>query len=137
MACEAADVITGIASIAGSISVGDPCTPSRPVSVLLIHGTDDADISYTSGSHIGGAEYLGAEALLQDWVTRDECPGPPSSAEPVDFDLQIPGAETTRTSWTGCAAGTRVDFWKMQDSQHIPPFSPAAKDAILARLLGF
>lgn len=137
MACDASDVVTGLASIAGSMTVDATCTPAHPVSVLLLHGTADADIGFEGGS-IMGFDYLSAEDLLDRWVANDGCAElSVTDPTPVDYDLQVAGAETTLTSWTGCAGGARVDPWKMQGSGHIPPFTPAAKDAMLDRLLGF
>jgi polyhydroxybutyrate depolymerase len=136
LACDAAGEITGIATIAGSMSVGAACTPSRPVSVLTIHGTGDDTILFDGGGY-NGVPYLGARELVQAWVTRDGC-GPPPLVEPklFDYDLQAAGAETTTTTWPGCEGGARVAFWEMQGSSHIPPFTNEAKDAILQSLLG-
>jgi polyhydroxybutyrate depolymerase len=137
MACDAADVVTAIGAIAGSMGVGFECTPSRPVSVLDVHGTADADILFAGGDFQAGAPYLSADDVVQAWVGLDACPGGPEAlGSPVDYDVQNAGAETTRTAWTGCADGSRVDFWRMEGSPHIPPFTPAFKDAVLLRLLG-
>jgi len=136
MACEAADTITAVATIAGSMSVDVPCTPARPVSVLTVHGTDDDTIGFEGGT-IMDAPYLGAEDLAQGWVERSACTsGPEIDAEPFDYDAVAPGAETTRTTWTDCANDTRVAFWTMQGSPHIPPFTKGAKDALVRHLLG-
>jgi polyhydroxybutyrate depolymerase len=137
MACDAADLVTAVGAIAGSMSEGVTCTPARPVSVLDVHGTADADIRFEGSTHLGGAPYLSADAVVQAWVALDQCPGAPEvEPAPVDYDVQNAGPETTRTAWTGCAGGSRVDFWKMTGSPHIPPFNPAFKDAVLLRLLG-
>ena len=47
MACESADLIAGIASLAGMTFL-DPsrCAPSQPVNILHIHGTADDSIIY-------------------------------------------------------------------------------------------
>lgn len=44
LACEAADVFTAVAPDAGQIAVSS-CKPSRPVSVLDIHGTADSAVT--------------------------------------------------------------------------------------------
>lgn len=135
MVCDAADQITAIATIAGSMTAGIECTPSRPVSVLAIHGTKDEDIGFDGGT-IMGADYLGAEALVESWVERNACsPEAKTDAAPIDYDVVAEGAETTIKTWSGCTDGTRVAFWRMQDSPHIPPFTKRFKDALLDFLL--
>jgi polyhydroxybutyrate depolymerase len=51
LACELSDMIAGVASVAGPMSepLSVKCRPSRPVSVLLIHGTEDEVLSYFGG----------------------------------------------------------------------------------------
>ena len=58
MACERADVIDQIAGLAGHAS-SLPCNPTRPVSVLHIHGTGDATVPYETGV-FGGVQSPGA-----------------------------------------------------------------------------
>jgi polyhydroxybutyrate depolymerase len=136
MACEVSDLVTGIAPIAGSMSLAPAeCTPSRPVSVLVIHGTKDTDIRYEGGS-IGGFPYVGAEALTEFWRGVDGCTPTQVFSEAVDYDVGVEGAETTGTSWPECADGTRVAHWKMTDSGHAPGFTDAFRDALVAWLLG-
>jgi polyhydroxybutyrate depolymerase len=136
LACEAADLITGIASIGGSMAEGATCTPSRPVPVLLVHGTADALVRFDGGAYGGGAPYQGIGALGRGWAERDGC-GVESVVAPRRFDLdaRVPGDETERTAWPGCATGARVELWALQGSPHIPAFSDAFADALLDWLL--
>jgi polyhydroxybutyrate depolymerase len=136
MACDASDLIVGIASMAGSISTkaGDAeCTPAKPVSVLVIHGTVDDSIAY--GGETGNRPYLGAEALLQWWKNTDECTQGPTTGASLDVVDDLAGAETTTTGFSGCSAGARVDLWTMQGGGHIPVLTEAFKDAVLDHLL--
>src|SRR5262245_14107611 len=43
LACEAADLVAGVAAVAGSMpaALADECRPSAPVSVMVMNGTDD------------------------------------------------------------------------------------------------
>ena len=60
MACEHADTIAGIASLAGATFADTAdCTPSEPVSVLQVHGTSDETIKYDGGS-IASVDYPSA-----------------------------------------------------------------------------
>ena len=49
MACHNADVVAAIVAYNGSMTVGEPCHPSEPVSVVQIHGTADEIIRYGGG----------------------------------------------------------------------------------------
>lgn len=65
MACELSDRIAGVASIAGSMS-SSGCQPSRPVSILEMHGTVDLNVPYARGL-----------AAVQQWTTLNGCVGDP------------------------------------------------------------
>ena len=53
LACRMADRIAAVAPI-GSPGAGSDCAPSRPVPVLLIHGTEDTCAPYGGGETCGG-----------------------------------------------------------------------------------
>ena len=80
LACQLSDQIAAIAVQAGDLFV-DTCTPSRPVAVLEIHGTDDRNIPINGG--------VGSDSLTQDdfpppvdglrtFAARDHCPATPT-----------------------------------------------------------
>jgi polyhydroxybutyrate depolymerase len=117
LACDAADRITAIASLAGSTFI-DParCQPSQPVAMLQIHGTADATIPYA-----GTAGYPGAAETAARWAAADGCAGGPEAGAPADFDLFVDGPETTPATWSGCSGGVAVALWTMDGSGHIPP----------------
>jgi polyhydroxybutyrate depolymerase len=122
MACERADLIAGIVTLAG-VNWNDPtkCNPSGPVAVLEIHGTADTEVLYNGGTGDGGAPYPSALASIQGWAMRDGCgPTPDTSAPPLDLDSTLPGAETTVQRWTGCKPGGAAELWTIQGGTHIP-----------------
>lgn len=136
MACEHADQISAIASLAGvEWSDASRCTPSAPVSILQIHGTADTSIRYAGGSVPGGAQYPGAEETVARWVARESCDTAAATGATMDLDGSADGPETTPTSYS-CPAGVRVALWRMQDSPHVPAltdaFTPAVLDFLLA-----
>ena len=53
LACDRADVVAAIAPVSGTLGAGTRCTPSRPVSVLEIHGTSDRVVPYAGGGMVG------------------------------------------------------------------------------------
>ncbi len=134
MACDHADVVAAIVSIAGATWL-DPsmCKPTAPVSVLQVHGTADTEVLYNGSSSIGAdggaqgnAAYPGAKATVADWATLDGCASPPdTSAPPLDIDGSLPGAETQVMRYeAGCKARSEVDLWTIEGGVHIPGFNP-------------
>jgi polyhydroxybutyrate depolymerase len=97
LACEKSDRFTAIASAAGQIAI-PACQPRRPVSVLEMHGTNDAFTSYAKGAD-----------AVQQWVALDGCTSDPAQS----------GSGITSTSiWSNCRGGTVVRFDTIQGGHH-------------------
>ncbi|MFO7613285.1 MAG: PHB depolymerase family esterase [Bacteroidales bacterium] len=79
LACELSDRIAAIASVTG-LQAFFPCTPSRPVPVLQMHGTAD-----------GVVPYAGVAPTIANWVGYNAC-----STDPLVYDL--PDIDTTDNS---------------------------------------
>jgi polyhydroxybutyrate depolymerase len=113
VACRLADRIAAIAVISGELSID--CNPSRPVSVLIIHGTADQNLPYDGG--------VGAKALdkhdvrpvsfaVDSWKRFDRCP---------DAALTSAHDGVTHSIWSPCAEGTAVELYKIQSGGHAWP----------------
>ena len=127
MACEHADKIAAIVSLAGAMPADtSKCSPAAPVALLEIHGTADAVIAY-DGSAINGHPYPGATTSVADWVKLDGCSTTADTAvAPLDLDSSIPGDETTVTRYTtGCKPGGHAELWTIVGGSHIPVVSAA------------
>ncbi len=122
LACDSADLVAGIASLAGSDAIA-ACDPAAPVSVLQMHGTADGTVSYEGGSIIG-YDYPSAPAVVERWAGRDGCDtGASETLDPLDLVSNIDGAETQVTAYrTGCA-GAQAELWSMEGADHIPPLT--------------
>ncbi len=133
MACDHADVVVGIVSIAGA-TFDDPasCAPSAPVSVVQVHGTDDPVIAYVGGQLLGGSAYPSATATVATWAALDGCGDGPLAAPgaPLDLDVAVPGDETTVAPAPGCPAGVGVELWTVDGGGHAPAFAPAFLPAV-------
>jgi polyhydroxybutyrate depolymerase len=115
LACERADLISAIAPVAGTLGAAFPCAPSRPVSVLQVHGTADAVVPFTGGTMLGRGGYsdvVAAPAMAQRWRDVDRCPAP--------VDNGPAGAEHRFTA-SGCAGGTEVVFVQIDGGGHTWP----------------
>jgi polyhydroxybutyrate depolymerase len=136
MACDHADRIAAIVSLAGATFADvTKCKPSAPVSVLQIHGTADDTISYV-GSEILGHAYPGAERSVASWATYDGCTsGPSVSDTKLDLEANIAGAETTDSTYTGCAQGSTVELWTIEGGAHVPAISSTFSSQVVDFLL--
>lgn len=122
-ACERAERVTAVASVAGAVVI-DPCRPSRPVSVIEIHGTEDPLVPYEGGDpsvpEAGlNAPYTSTPEMVGRWAELAGC-GPAGPAEAA-------GPVTTQT-WAGCQGGAAVRLVTVEGGGHIwftPGLGPA------------
>jgi polyhydroxybutyrate depolymerase len=140
MACEHADRITAIVSLAGAMTADSArCTPSRPVTVLQIHGTRDDTVLFEGGDNPGG-DYPSVTEALRTWRGLDGCDNTADRSLPrKDLVTDLAGAETTVTSYhSGCRGGSRVELWSIRDGSHVPAlgpeFAPAVVDFLYAQV---
>jgi polyhydroxybutyrate depolymerase len=106
--CELSDRVAGIVVVAGGFRTLPGCHPSRPVSVLEIHGSDDRVVPYGGNPRDGRAGDV--RTWLAGWAGRDRC-GAPSSP-------RIVAPRTVRIDWRGCASGTRVAHLRVLGGGH-------------------
>lgn len=138
MACEHADLVAGIMSLAGETWLDTTkCSPSGPVAILQVQGTADATISYTGGATPNGGPYPGAKGSVTTWATYNGCSTTPdTSAPPLDLETQLPGPETTVSKYaSGCKGNGQVELWSIQGGSHIPSFTPQFDPAFLDWLM--
>lgn len=119
MACDAADLIDGIMSLAGAtFNDKERCAPSRPVKILQVHGIIDPLVSYE-----GNALYNipSANDTVAYWAEYNACQTEPSQQ---DNALDLIGAsspETHITSYSGCDNNASVTLWSIEGGNHTPP----------------
>ena len=116
MACDHADAVAAIVSLAGSTWL-DPskCAPTEPVSVLQIHGTDDDAVPYE-----GRVDYPGAEATLSTWADYNGCAATRTADGTLDLDSNVAGAETAVERHDACPTGVAVELWTIEGGGHVP-----------------
>jgi polyhydroxybutyrate depolymerase len=126
LACERADLVSAIAPVSGTLGVAFPCAPSRPVSVMEVHGTADPVVPFGGGTMLGRGGYsdiVAAPAMAERWRAVDGCPGP------VEDVLPGAGAEVHRFTATGCVDGTEVVFVQIDGGGHTWPTAFDASQA--------
>ncbi|BBX68420.1 alpha/beta hydrolase family esterase [Mycolicibacterium psychrotolerans] len=112
LACDRADLVAAVMPVAGTLGAAVPCAPSRPVSVLEVHGDADPVVPFTGGPMVGRggpSDILSAPAMADRWRAINGCPPP----------VTTPG----RSVSTGCADGTEVDFVTIPGGGHVWPMS--------------
>jgi polyhydroxybutyrate depolymerase len=110
LGCELSDRIAAIAPVAGGYQTLPPCSPSRPVSVLEVHGTSDSTVPYN------GAKGTGAGAVMpyvQAWAKVDGCRPAPAASTPAP--------RVVRLDYGGCADGTAVAHLRIVGGGHQLP----------------
>jgi len=113
-ACALAERFAAIAVVAGELTTPD-CRPTRPVSVLVIHGTADQNLPYDGG--------VGAKALARHtvravrfavdlWRARDGCP---------DVAATERAGGLTRERHAPCVSGSEVELITVEGGGHSWP----------------
>lgn len=121
MACEASDLVTSVVSLAGSTWADDTsCAPTTyPVSVLAMHGDEDATIPYEGRPVLGGG-FPGAVETVRRFAAHAGCNNTPVMAPNLDVLGGVAGAETEVLEYTDCADDTDVTLWTLVGGPHIP-----------------
>lgn len=123
MACDRADLMAAIGTLAGNAALdASKCNPSKPVSVLHMHGTADDLVPYAASP--------GAVYDVEQWAQHDGCGTTRTPTVTLDLDQLVAGAETHGETTAGCPSGVAVDLWTMEGTTHVPLFTSDAIEQI-------
>lgn len=138
LACDRADAVAAIVAVGAGAAI-DPaaCAPARPVGILHVHGTVDAEFAYDGGGPFQMAPGApGAVECVTRWAGHDGCGAVRTADTALDLDVVVPGAET-RPERFDCPPPLAVELWTMEGSGHLPnmvdAFVPAVWPWLLAR----
>jgi polyhydroxybutyrate depolymerase len=97
-ACARADRVSAAIVMSGTL-VAPVCTPSRPVSLLHVHGLADGTVPYAGvrRTPLDRSGFAGAQRVVASWGGFDGCGGWSTSRTAV-----------TTAEAVGCRGGTRV-----------------------------
>ena len=135
MACEGTipDLRTVVSMAGSSFENPDTCADAAPVSVLQIHGTEDAEVRYEGTDDVRRLQtddessdgHPGALELVQRWAERSDCNfAAAETGQRFDLVPDLDGAETAATRYrTGCADGTTAELWSIEGGGHSPAFA--------------
>ncbi len=113
LACEAADVFAATASITGVLTLPpESCAPSRSISVLQFHGTDDNIVPYGGA----GPGYPNVRTMMQGWRDRNGCAPVP--------DVFVDEGDALCERWPACEGGVDVSLCTIDGGGHCWPGNP-------------
>lgn len=113
-ACQHADRLAGLASVAGTNVSG--CQPSRPIPVFDAHGTGDQAVPYAGGVSLasviaaGGTTFPPVEQAVADTATSMGCGSPADRELATGVSLRV---------WEACRDGAAVQLMTVAGGQHV------------------
>lgn len=124
LACELSGRIVAVGVVAATMGqkLAQACKPGRPVSMLLMHGTADPLSPYNGGDEGARGVVISAEAAVGKWAGLNACnPKPTVTALP---DLANDGTRVNRWVYGGCAGGSEVTLYQIENGGHTWPSGP-------------
>ncbi|MBN1375375.1 MAG: hypothetical protein JXA01_04400 [Dehalococcoidia bacterium] len=126
LGCELSDKIAAIAPVAGNIpqKMVPIWSPPRPVSVLIINGTEDAVVPYEGGEisflSLKTGKVISAADTVNFWITHNGC----VAASETDRLPHLNPEDSTLTvidRYTGCQDNVEVVFYTVNGGGHTWP----------------
>jgi polyhydroxybutyrate depolymerase len=141
MACDHADLVAAIVSLAGATPTTAECRPSEPVAVLQVHGSADRVVPF-EGRGTLGAGLLGARRTVEAWADYNGCELEPTELPArLDVDRRLDGrdgepADTTIEVYAdGCRRGGHAELWTIEEGGHVPRLTDEFAEAVIDFLL--
>lgn len=122
LACARAQEISAVALVAGGFSDASlkSCAPSKPLSVLMIHGDADPFVPSAGGELNGRGVAVGAREALEHWAALDGCTKTEPSVALAD-NSPDDGTTSMREGRAGCREGARVELVTVENGGHTWP----------------
>jgi polyhydroxybutyrate depolymerase len=115
IACALGDRIAAIAVVAGEMTALDRCRPTRPVPVLVIHGSADRNLPLAGGrgaKAVAVPEGRGVAAAVEFWRRHDGC-------------AESPGVEqrggVRHSRYSACSNDSAVELIEIEGGGHSWP----------------
>lgn len=121
LAAELSDRIAAIAPVGGPMGT-ETCKPSRPVSVMHFHGTDDKFAPFDGGKgerSVSQIHFFSVGHSIDNWVRANECP-----REPVVTPLAArvdDGTKVIRSVFGPGKEGAEVVLFRIEGAGHTWP----------------
>ena len=124
LACDLADKIAAVGIVAASLSTNTAaiCKPAKPISVLILQGTDDPLVPFQGGA-LGkngeGGEVLSHNTAVQKFAILNRCAASPQRQHIPDTAND--GTSTDLAIYEGCATGVEVRGYAVEGAGHTWP----------------
>jgi polyhydroxybutyrate depolymerase len=117
LACELSGKIAAVAAVSGTmeVEIARNCAPTRPISILHIHGTADPFAKWDGWESKSGGKLLSVPATIGRWIELNKC-----STEP---QVTLQKGDVTCETHHQCAGGAEVTLCKVQGGGHTWPGS--------------
>jgi polyhydroxybutyrate depolymerase len=109
LGCFMSDTFAAIAPVAGGHSAYGICPIEQPVSVLVIHGTQDPTIPFYGRE----GEVPAVHDWVQAWAERNGCEVTPTLGQPQ--------ADVNQETWQNCQSDTAVTLLAREGGGHVWP----------------
>lgn len=129
LGCELSDKIAAIAPVAGNIpqKTASIWSPSRPVSVLIINGTEDPLVPFEGGDvsflSLKRGKVISVADTVEFWVSKNGCPATPKIEQLPHINADD-STSTVVESYSGCRDGSEVMLYKVIGGGHTWPGGP-------------
>lgn len=123
VACEASQHVNAVAAIAGNLPerMRHRCLPEKPVSVLVMNGTNDPLVPWRGGEVRFGLRRLGkvlsTERTLAYWAEKNRCGAAPLESRLPDT-VPTDGTEIRLFAFKDCDGGTEVVLYGVERGGH-------------------
>ncbi len=114
LACDLSESFAAIAPVAGTLPV-TPCRPSESVSILHIHGLNDANLPYEGSQNQqdpAGILLPSVHETVLFWADRQHCETPPVISANSKVSIE---------SYLNCDQGTQVALYTLIHGGHAWP----------------
>ena len=120
LGCSLGDRIAAVAAVGATMPKNMICVPTRPVSMVMIHGTSDKVVPYGGGTeHNLNLSTLSAEDSAKSWAKIDRC-----GEKPEKSKLEAKGKGGTETkvdTYSGCQADSSVVLYSVKGAGNTWP----------------
>ncbi len=121
LASELSDRIAAIAPVSGTMGT-ETCRPTRPVSVMHFHGTEDDFLPYNGGrghKSLPMLNFYSVDHSIRAWVKADACPEKPTVVDEPDKDGD--GLIVTKQTYGPGKDGSEVVLYTIRGGGHTWP----------------
>ena len=116
LGCEMADRFAAIAVVGATLpkNIFEECNPQEPLSVLMIHGSDDHSVPWN-----GNSDYTSVIETMAFWIRQNECNGTPEMVQEVD--LAGDDTHVERAIYVDCRQNASVALYLIINGGHTWP----------------